>query len=168
LAVGPSGNYNPAMRQLRRILVSLALGAATSMLSGCVRRTIAVSSDPPGALLWLNGREIGRTPVEVDFLYYGDYDMLLVAEGYEPLLTHRDAKPPWWDNIPLDLLAETTPGQKHVRLDWHFELEPRNDDPDALLQRALDVRTRLPAAGAAPPTSAPAQPATAPAVAPPG
>ncbi|MCI0675296.1 MAG: PEGA domain-containing protein [Phycisphaerales bacterium] len=112
------------------------------IMPGCVRRTISVTSDPPGALLWLNGREIGRTPVEVDFIYYGDYDVVLVADGFEPLLTHGKADPPLWDIIPFDLLAELTPGRKQARIEWHYELEPRNDDPAGLLDRARQLRDR--------------------------
>ena len=122
-----------------------AIIALCLLLTGCgtVRRTISVTSDPPGALLWLNGREVGRTPVEVDFLYYGDYDVQLAAEGYEPLLTHSEAKAPVWDWIPLDLAAEVTPGTKHARVEWHFQLEPRDDNPAALLDRARELRERV-------------------------
>src|SRR5689334_12153842 len=74
-----------------RLLVLLI--TAGFIASGCVRRTLSITSDPPGALLWLNGREVGRTPVDVDFIYYGVYDVQLVKDGYEPLLSsgHADA-----------------------------------------------------------------------------
>jgi len=111
--------------------------------SGCVRRTLSVTSDPSGALVWLNGREIGRTPVDVDFTYYGTYDVQLVADGCEPLLTTGQANAPWWDNIPLDLAAEITPGQKRVKIAWHYELQPRDDDPAALHERARQLRARI-------------------------
>ena len=129
-------------------------------MTGCVRRTISITSDPNGALVWLNGREIGRTPVTVDFLYYGEYDVQLVADGYEPLLTTGQADAPLWDNVPLDLFAEITPGEKHSRIQWHYVMSPRNDDPVALLERAREMRSRAgdsaaPAAAAevAPPPS---------------
>ena len=56
-----------------RIAPLVACGVACLCLTGCVRRTISISSEPAGALCWLNGREIGRTPLSVDFIYYGDY-----------------------------------------------------------------------------------------------
>jgi hypothetical protein len=121
----------------------LALAAASLLLVGCVRRTITVTSEPSGALCWLNGREVGRTPVTVDFLYYGEYDVQLQKDGYEPLVTHAKAQAPWWETIPLDLVAEVTPGRKHAKVEWHFALEPTRDDPAGLLQRARQVRESL-------------------------
>lgn len=122
----------------------MAFFAACLINTGCVRRTISITSDPSGALVWLNGREIGRTPVSVEFLYYGEYDVQLVAEGYEPLLTTGKADAPLWDNVPLDFFAEITPGEKHSRIEWHYVMSPRDDDPAALLERARELRARLP------------------------
>src|SRR5262245_9269552 len=105
-----------------------------AVLPGCVRRTLTINTEPPGALLWLNGREVGRTPIDVDFLYYGDYDIELVKEGFEPLVTNRRANAPWWDNMPLDFFAEITPGETKSQITWQFTLVPRNDDPNALIE----------------------------------
>lgn len=62
-----------------------ALGAAVS-LAGCVERTISITSDPSGALVFLNDEEIGRTPCEASFLHYGTYDVRIVKDGYEPYM----------------------------------------------------------------------------------
>jgi hypothetical protein len=141
---------------MRRIAAALmGLFVIGSAQSGCVRRTITITSQPPNALLWLNGREIGRTPVEVDFLYYGRYDVQLVADGCEPLLTSGEAKPPWWDSIPFDFVAEVLPGERTAEINWHFALQPRNDDPDALIERAREMRELLPEPSAMTPTTQP-------------
>jgi hypothetical protein len=134
---------------LRAIALAIIV-AMTAITVGCVRRTLTITSAPPGALLWLNGREVGRTPIDVDFLYYGDYDVELVLDGYEPLLTSGKVKPPWWDNIPIDLLAEVMPGERRARATLHYTLAPRNDDPNALLDRARELRRRSEAAGTQP------------------
>ena len=57
------------------------------LLGGCVRRVVDITSDPSGALVRMNGREIGTTPVEVEIVYYGDYDIQLSRAGCEPLST---------------------------------------------------------------------------------
>ena len=119
---------------------SAALLCLVLAAGGCVRRTLSITSDPSGALVWLNDREIGRTPVEVDFVHYGTYDVRLVREGCEPLLTFGEARPPLWDNVPLDFVAEILPAQLESRIKWHYELQPRNDDRGALLERARDLR----------------------------
>ncbi len=40
----------------------VGLGIVTFVLCGCVERTMHVKSDPPGALVFVNGDERGRTP----------------------------------------------------------------------------------------------------------
>jgi hypothetical protein len=130
-----------------------------------VRRTITITSEPPGALCWLNGREVGRTPVTVDFLFYGTYDVQLTRDGFEPLLTQGKADPPWWDNIPIDLAAEAVPGEPRADQRWHYVMQPREEDRPALIDRAQLLREKLLTEAPGPPaTSAPA--ATAPATEP--
>jgi len=135
----------------------LALLAACSMLgsAGCVRRTISITSDPPGALVWVNEREVGRTPVEVEFLYYGTYDVRLRKEGFEPLLTSGDADAPLWDTFPLDLAAEAVPGEPHSRIAWHYLLVPLDEDQQSLLERAGSLRAEVAAAEADGPVAKP-------------
>jgi hypothetical protein len=108
---------------------------------GCVQRTITITSEPPGALVWLNDREIGRTPVDVEFLHYGTYDVRLQLAGHEPLMTRGDAMPPWWDNVGLDFFAEMVPGARSD-VAWHYVLAPAANDPEALVQRANDLRAK--------------------------
>ncbi len=124
-----------------RLFILIALMCFTA--TGCVRRTISITSEPTGALVWLNGREVGRTPVTVDFLYYGEYDVQLVADGFEPLITTGKADAPIWDVVPFDLVSEVTPGEKHSRIAWHYQMMPRNDDPQLLLERARELRGKI-------------------------
>jgi hypothetical protein len=106
-------------------------------------------------MVWLNDREVGRSPVAVDFDYYGTYDVRLERDGYEPQMTSGDARGPWWDTVGLDLVAELMPFTIHSRVEWHYELEPIDDDPEALAQRARELRSKIaepePPADEAPP-----------------
>ena len=56
-------------------------------LGGCVERTMTFQSNPPGALVYVNNQEIGRTPMRRDFTWYGNYDVVLRKDGYETLKT---------------------------------------------------------------------------------
>lgn len=127
-------------------VASLLLLTAT-LLTGCVERTIRITSEPSGALVWLNDREIGRTPVDVGFVHYGTYDVRLVKAEYEPLLTGGNAVPPLWDNIPVDLFVEIIPIDFHADVHWHYVLEATEPDPDVLradlLERARELRGEL-------------------------
>lgn len=119
--------------------VVLGLSAA-----GCVRRTITITTDPPQALVYLNDQEVGRSAVTTDFLWYGDYDIVIRTEGYQTLETHWEIKAPWYQIIPLDFFFEVLwPGRIHDIHERHFVLLPTEPvDPEALIERALMTRDR--------------------------
>lgn len=108
----------------RRRLAAAGLLLALPALPGCLERTITVTSEPPGAVVWLNNTEVGRTPLTTGFTFYGDYDVRLRKEGYEPIVTHREAKAPIYEQAPLDLVATALPMRIRTNRTWHFELEP--------------------------------------------
>ncbi len=141
---------------MRAPALALVLLMVGGLGPGCVRRTIMITSEPPGALVWLNDREIGRTPVDVDFEFYGRYDVRLHLPGSEPLMTSGNASPPVWEAIGLDLIAEMVPITLHRRIKWHYVLQPRDDDPEALIGRAQRLRSEIP--GAQPPAEIPQEP----------
>lgn len=130
-----------------RLRTAALLALCACLAGGCVKRTIRITSDPSGALVWLNDREVGRTPVDVEFVHYGTYDVRLVKEGFEALQTSGDARPPWWDNLGLDLVAEVLPAEFESEIAWHFEMEPKETDVvrlrSGLTDRALEARERL-------------------------
>ena len=103
---------------------ALPLIAMTPLLSGCLERTVTITSEPPGALVVLNDEEIGRTPVETGFRYFGVYDVRLQREGFEPLTTEKEAVAPIWEYPGIDLLAIAAPWRVRTHLKWHFDLEP--------------------------------------------
>jgi hypothetical protein len=133
-----------------------ALGlAALLALAGCVERTITITSEPSGALVYLNDEEVGRTPVTVPFRFYGVYDVRLEHDAYAPLWTKHEAHQPWWDYMGPDLIAETIPHVKSQQT-WVFTMAPRPaDDPDLLVAHARQMRAATsrpqPASGVARP-----------------
>lgn len=134
----------PSIARAASIAAAVGIIAACALPAGCVRRTITITSEPAGALVWLNEREVGRTPVTVDFTYYGRYDVQLERDGYEPRMTSAVARAPLWDLPGPDFFAELVPVELHSRTEWHFDLTPRDDRVDHLLDRADDLRRRLP------------------------
>ena len=66
------------------LCATLALLAA-GLSSGCVTRRMMITSDPPGAQVYVDGQPIGATPVERPFVYYGKYRYRLVKDCYQPL-----------------------------------------------------------------------------------
>lgn len=124
----------------------LLLALAGTVLPGCLERTIRVTSEPPGAIVWLNNVEVGRTPVETDFTFYGEYDVRLNREGFEPVVTTRDADAPIHEWPGLDLIAAALPFTFSNTVAWHFDLAPTPEsiDPEQakadLLNRAEMAR----------------------------
>ncbi|MEM1099581.1 MAG: PEGA domain-containing protein [Planctomycetota bacterium] len=104
-------------------------------------RTVTIESEPAGALVWLNDREVGRTPLTVPFTFYGTYDVRLEAEGHEPLWTTAEAEPPWWEHPPADLFGEAFGGE--VALQWHFELPAAKPADDAVTDRLIGNARQL-------------------------
>ena len=127
------------------VLIALPVVICAGFMStGCVRRTITITTHPPGARVFLNDQEIGRSEVTTDFLWYGDYGVTIRKEGFETLATHWDVRPPWYQRIPIDFFAEVLwPGHildAHAR---HFDLKPAEDaDPKEVLRRAEEIRKR--------------------------
>ncbi len=130
--------------------VLLALGAAAAALPGCLDRTISITSEPPGAICWVNDVEVGRTPVETAFVFYGDYDVRLKLEGYEPLRTHQSADAPLYEYPPFDFFATIAPFDIENTVKWHFVLakkpeetkEPKQAE-DELIERAKELRGQV-------------------------
>ena len=115
--------------------------------TGCsVERTVTVRSDPPGALVWLNDQEIGRTPVTQTFKWYGVYDVEVRKEGYQTLKTTGKVFAPWWQWVPFDLAADLLPFRFTVERTIHLTLRPTTTesvDPGQIMARALDYRQNL-------------------------
>ena len=88
----------------------------------------------------MNHREVGRTPQTVDFTHYGTYDIRIERDGMEPVLTSRKANAPVWDLPGPDLVFEVMPFQAKSEGEWHFELEPRDESMQALVERARGFR----------------------------
>lgn len=150
----------------RRFIQGVALVLlAGGMLAGCVQRKMTITSDPPGALVWLNGKEMGRTPLTRDFIQYGTYDVQLRKEGYETLNKPTRVIAPWWQWFPIDFVAELMPFRPTDHQHLHFSMTPRQEaDSQTLLEHADQMRKMLPEAPAkAPATPAEETPATAPA-----
>lgn len=128
--------YRPA----RLSLLCLLLLASSF---GCVERRLVITSDPPGALVYINDEEAGPTPLKVPFTWYGVYDVKLEKPGYQTLRTEQVAERPWWETPGPDLIAEALPDRK-VEIAWHLEMQPEQPvnaiDPERVYDFAEQMR----------------------------
>lgn len=116
-------------RPVRARWVRVACGAVGALgvcapIGGCLKRKIRITSEPPGAVAYVNDKQIGITPAEADFTFYGRYSVRLDHPGYEPYLTERTAHAPPWEYPVIDLLFEVLPITIGHTVDWHFEMVP--------------------------------------------
>lgn len=109
---------------------------------GCVDRRIHITSDPTGAAVILNDAEVGVTPCEVNFTYFGTYDVRLHKAGFEPLVTKAKTDAPFYEWPGVDLAAAVVPVTKRTRIDWHFTMTAEVIDDAGLLTRARELRGR--------------------------
>ncbi|MCP4495428.1 MAG: PEGA domain-containing protein, partial [Phycisphaeraceae bacterium] len=134
---------NTRNADIPRSISMMLVGAMFVFGAGCVRRVVQITSDPDGAVVWMNDREVGSTPCEVEILHYGKYDVRVEKPGWEPVMTGRSANAPVWDLPGPDFFAELVPAEIESRNVWHFQLVVESDDADEVLLRAEAARDKV-------------------------
>lgn len=131
----------PSCRHIALLVLSMA---AVCLMTGCgVHRRMTIVSDPPGALVLVEGREVGYTPVSLDFIYYGTREITLIKDGYETKTVLQALQPPWYQIPPLDFFSDNflpypITDRHVVRIPMEPKLAVPNQD---LLDRAEALRT---------------------------
>ena len=135
----PASDLGKCIVARRRTSAMILLAA---MLPGCVQRQMTVTSNPPGAVVYLNDREMGRTPFTKNFLWYGNYDVVVRKDGYDTLKTTREITAPFWQFFPLDVVTDFLPIKDSEKME--FNLRPQGPvDPQAIVARGLELQEQL-------------------------
>jgi hypothetical protein len=115
---------------------------AAGLSAGCVEREMTIRSNPPGALAYVDGYQIGITPITTPFLYYGNREIRLVKDGCESLKVIQPVRPPWYEVPPLDFVSENLlPGKLRDQQTFDYPLQQQAVVPsDQLLGRAEALR----------------------------
>lgn len=123
--------------------ISFSFLCITTILTGCVERRLTIKTEPADAIIWLNDKEVGRSPVRLPFTWYGDYDIIIRKEGYNTLKTYIKLKRPWYQIPPIDLFAEVLwPGIIYDEQVFEFKLKPITPpNTEKLLEQAKEMRT---------------------------
>lgn len=130
------------MPPARAIFAVCALVAAGQC--GCVERRFVIESDPPGALVLVNGQPLGTTPVDGHFIYYGNYDFTLVKDGYETLHVDQRIRAPWYQWPLVDFASENLyPGKLEDVRRFRYAMQPMTQvNTQQLLNQADALRDR--------------------------
>lgn len=125
--------------------LAILLVASLAIVSGCVERTMKITTRPPGAVVIVNDEEVGISPVKVSFMWYGDYDLMFRKEGYQTLKTHYRIRAPWWQWPIFDLITETmiigTIRDQHVLPEFVLQ-EAEPPAIEDVVRRAVELRDR--------------------------
>ncbi len=125
----------------RWIAILILLSACTQI--GCVHRRFTVHSNPPGALLRVDGSDVGYTPASVDFTWYGTREVQLLKDGYETQTQMVSISAPWYQRFPLDFFSDNLLGT-HVsdHRQFSFQMQPRRTDVTTdVIQRGRSLRS---------------------------
>ena len=129
----------------RRLAACVVLASVIiSNFTGCngVRRRLTITSEPSGDIVYLNNKEIGKTPISRNFVYSGVYDIKCYKEGYEMKETYYKAGRPWYLYPGIDFFAENfTPGELRDEQTCHITLEQKREIPrNELYENACKLR----------------------------
>lgn len=137
---------------MRRAILLAALLVAGLSQAGCVERFLAIHSDPPGAVVYVDGEKVGTTPCEISYVWYGTRLVVLELRGYTLVRQEVTLSPPWWQIIPIDFVTDVViPFTIRDRMSVSYLLDPAPVSPEEVndvLERADELRKK----STAPPT----------------
>ena len=107
-----------------------------------MHRRMTIQSNPSGALVRIDGEDIGFTPASIDYTWYGTREVQLVKDGFETQTQLVTFGPPWYQQPPLDFLSDNFAGT-HIRdhRGYNFNLQPRKTSSSSeVIERARSLR----------------------------
>ncbi len=134
----------------------LALIAVIVLVSaGCVTRTITVKTNPSNALVYIDDKLVGESPVSIPFTYYGTRKIMIEKRDDDERLTHERTtafekiKAPVYEYFPLDFVSELVYPlelkDEHILTYDLAELEPltTKEQQKRVLKNADELRQRV-------------------------
>ena len=128
------------------------------MSTGCVRQSLTIKTDPPGAMVYVNDQLKGSTPVTYNFMWYGWHRVTIRKDGYQRLDDRKLLHAPPYLWIPLDLVMELLPLPIRDTRQWSYTLTPT---PTLPVPQAPEIARPTPEQPLSPPAppAVPAAPA---------
>jgi hypothetical protein len=123
----------------------LALPLGMALLSGCVERTMIITTEPFGAVVYDERNvPLSASPADKSFVYYGKYRFTIVKDGYETLIAEEDVPAPWYEWLGIDFISENLiPWTIRDVHRFNYTLKPAQIFPTQLvLEQGTPLRAR--------------------------
>ncbi len=119
---------DPIHRRASRL--SLLAAAVLVSATGCnsTHRRLTIDSQPPGALVLVDGERVGFTPASISYDYYATRRITLVKDGFETQSFLQPVAAPWWQRPPLNFVTDNL---------WPVQIEDRRIVRRKLLPKVL-------------------------------
>ncbi len=103
---------------------------------------MTIRSNPPGAVVYVDERRIGVTPVSTSFTYYGTRNFQVVKDGYETVKEEHRFTTPWYEYPVVDFFSENLwPFETRDERIVDFDLPPmKTTSPTKVMARADQLR----------------------------
>ncbi|MHC4357674.1 MAG: PEGA domain-containing protein [Planctomycetota bacterium] len=137
----------------RLVCLCICVALASSGLA-CVRRTLTIKSDPPGAQVFIDDYLAGETPLDYEFTYYGTRKIVIEkrdADGkleYERETVYARVGAPYYERFPLDFVSEVlVPVDIHDNHQLRFQLRKKkfqsmDEVKEDLVRNAEELRAK--------------------------
>jgi len=123
----------------KTLVTALLLGAIAPCFTGCATimdgssQTVGISSTPSGALVTVDGRTIGNTPLTIDLKRKDNHTVKIALDGYHPYeMTLIKKTNSWvWGNIVfgglIGLVVDAASGSMYKLTPEQVNAELRNN-----------------------------------------
>lgn len=112
-------------------------------LAACVERKLLIKTEPPGAMIRVNGKKEGKAPRTWPFEHYGTILVEAELEGHEPVQQEHRLRSPWWQKEGINVFTDAVwPGTIHDNHELVIKLVPRKRLTDAERKRRLNELER--------------------------
>lgn len=126
--------------RIRLVLVLVLCVGIVWTSGGCLRRRMTINSKPQGATVYVDGHQLGKTPVSTDFTYYGTRNIRLEMDNYHTMNVKQKVSPPWYEFPVFDFFTETFSANEiknhHV---WTYDLQPKAISSDDQIEKRAEA-----------------------------
>ncbi|MBI3820207.1 MAG: PEGA domain-containing protein [Planctomycetes bacterium] len=132
------------MSHASQISAKIIMTVAVAAIAACgVDRRLRIHSNPDDCEVSVDGKMIGKAPIEYHFTHYGSHRIYLSKKGYKSVERDIDVDAPWYGEFPFDIFSEVLiPIWRRDFRDVEFGLALQNEAQTEAERVALETENR--------------------------